>query len=215
MILLTKFIRKVKKYTKSRKDALLFYKVRKLYDNEYSVNDKCQFIRITDFEKLEMFSEEKGDALSNLVNNDCKNRFRNGSTLIIAMKGKEWVAYGWLAGKSDFWIAEIDYIIDMSGSKVGMLYDFQTREEYRGLGIYPLLIRYMVQTQPDLECLIYCYETNISSRRGIEKAGGELECKLQHKSKNIADCFSLHHIRVLGSKYRYFGLKYAKQEGRQ
>lgn len=209
-----KLIRKIKNYIKSRKDTLLFYKLRKLSDNDYSVNGEYQFIRINDFEKLEMLSKEQGDSLSNLVNNDCRNRFRNASTLIVVTQGEEWVSYGWVAKQSDFWIAEIDYIIDMNNSKVRILYDFQTREKYRGLGVYPLLIRYMVQMQPEPECLIYCYETNISSKRGIEKAGGELECKLQHKRKNVNDYFSLYRIRILGSKYRYLGLKYAKQKGR-
>ncbi len=214
MSVFAKLMYKVKRYTKSRKDTLLFYKLRKLSDNNYSVNEEYQFVRINDFKGLEMFSKEQEDGLSCLVNNDCQNRFNNGSTLIVAMQGKEWVSYGWLTKQSNFWIAEIDYVIDIANSKVRLLYDFQTREKYRGLGIYPLLIRYIVQMQPELECLIYCYETNISSKRGIEKAGGELECKLQHKRKNVTDYFSLYRIRVLGSKYRYLGLKYAKQEGR-
>lgn len=207
---LNKCADRVRQYCKSRTATLIFYKIKKLCDEEFSTSEVYTFVRIKDFCSLERFSIAHNNSLVHLLNEDCKKRFKNGSLIFIAMIDTEWVSYGWLAIENEFWIAEIDCIVDITSSKIGILFDFFTRENMRGRGIYPILIRYITQYHAAPYNLIYCYDNNNASMRGIEKSGGKPDIKLYHSDRKINDYFAKNSIRIVGSKYRCLGLKYAK-----
>ena len=56
-----------------------------------------------------------------------------------------------------------------------------TKQEYRGQGIYPRVLRYIVDSEKTT-CYMIVRETNVPSIRGIEKAGFEKRGKVE-KSK--------------------------------
>ena len=43
--------------------------------------------------------------------------------------------------------------------------------QYRGHGFYPMLLRFIINEYKDKECYMFVKQNNISSIRGIEKAG--------------------------------------------
>ena len=121
-----KIIKKINRYKKTRRSKLIFYKFdkSKQEDNKSAVGE---FIDIGDFESLKRYSVEHNGAMDFFLNSECANRFEKGSILCVASTNDEWVAYGWIALNNDFWIAEIDRLIDLRNSKVGILYDFYTK----------------------------------------------------------------------------------------
>ena len=209
MNVIKKIIEKINIYIKTRRSVLKFYIISSKSMRIEENKEIQYFVDIFDYETLEKFSIEHKNALKHLLNNDCKKRFTNGSQLSIALQGNEWISYGWLAQEKNFWIAEIDFYVSLEFSDVGILFDFFTREEYRGRGIYPSIITHLNKLSRWKTNIIYCYDSNISRQKGIQKDGAIFETNLSHKSDNAIQYFSSHGIQVLGSNLILFGLKYA------
>lgn len=199
--------RKFNTYIKTRNSQLLFYELSK---KDYYENDcGLTFCKINQYFELVAFSDQQGHSLDMLLNQECRNRFEKGSQMIVALSKGVWVSYGWIALEGEFWIAEIDKLININASSNNaVLFDFATREEYRGHGYYPELLKYIL-SQPYyiVKSLIYCYDSNISSVRGIEKAGGILVARLNHYS-DAAIFFKSYGMSQDGSKLKWLGLLY-------
>ena len=208
MNIIKKCAEKINTYIKTRRSVLQFF----IVNNKLAIIEEnaeiSGFTDISDYETLEKFSIEHNNTLKHLLNDDCKKRFLNGSLLSLAMQGGEWVSYGWLAQEKNFWIAETDFYVNLDLADVGILFDFFTKEEYRGLGIYPSVISHLNTLSRRKTNIIYCYDSNIASQKGIKKAGAVFETELTHKSDSAVHYFSSHGIKVLGSKLILFGLKY-------
>ena len=208
MVFVTKIKRKVKVYEKSRKSTLLFYS---LPIREYAFEDnESNYSIIDNFNTLKEYNQKNLFTLNHLINDDCKKRFEAGSKIVFSQNSEGWIGYGWVAKNGAFWIAEIDSLIDISDSKVNILFDFYTRDEYRGCGIYPKLIKKIASMECEKEYLIYCYDFNVSSKRGIEKAGAIKELELCHNSASKTMFWKNHGIKFLGSRLKLLGLLYRK-----
>lgn len=82
------------------------------------------------------------------------------------------ITTGWLAYKQHFYIGETDYGFDMDQSDAAILFDFVTKPEYRGQGLYGLLLNSMVyHSHGPSNYIIYTSPVNTASSRGILKAG--------------------------------------------
>ena len=134
---------KINRYVKTRKSELMFFRIDTALCKTSQQNIVDSFIDVYDYRTLEILSVRYGNSLSNLLTADCRGRFEKGSVLSIAVKNGDMVSYGWLAQSSEFWIAEIDVLVDLKDSNVGVLYDFYTKEAYRGYGIYPTVIQHL------------------------------------------------------------------------
>lgn len=208
MSVLITAIKKVNAYKKSRTSTIVIYEIDKNY--EFTNNVDLKYKRINSFEELVAFSDDQGSTLKHLINNDCKNRFETGSYMVLTIKDYKWVSYGWVSTRGVFWVAEIDIVINSNCYDTSILYDFVTRESCRGKGYYPALLTWMTNNCDSNNCIIYCYDYNYSSVRGIEKAGGKIATELRHSNDNVEAYFKEYGFSVVGPKFKIFGLKYNK-----
>lgn len=136
-------------------------------------------------------------------------RITDGSSFWCLTDGEDQVvSTGWLAYKQAFYIGETDYGFDMARSQAAILFDFNTRPEFRGRGCYGLLLRSIASRAegPD-RYIIYTSPVNEASSRGILKAGFQFEgafCAEDHTMKqylNRAGFTSIYR------KYQFRGLR--------
>ncbi|MCC7370787.1 MAG: GNAT family N-acetyltransferase [Chloroflexi bacterium] len=108
--------------------------------------------------------------LTGLPPAEVARRWADGNTLHGAFLHEQAAGYGWLArtaGRIDeLWLA---WSIPPGEA---YLWDFVTRPEARGRGVYPLLLQAMLATEASISRFWIGYEGhNRASARGIEKAG--------------------------------------------
>ena len=123
--------------------------------------------------------------LGDITRQEIVNRFANDHLAFVAfMRGKA-AAFGWMArGKA--LIGEIDHELVLPVAN-RYLWNFRTLPEFRGLGIYPALLQFIIRYEKKGEhfWIIHAPE-NKSSMRGIVKAGFEYVGKLYTDSEGMA-----------------------------
>ncbi len=98
-----------------------------------------------------------------------EHRFRQSNVFCCFEDQGNVVAYGWINPNKRHYLGELD--LEMKWKKeIAVLYDFFTAEAHRGQGLYPSLLQKMCLRNRTPK-LIYAFGTNVSSIRGIEKAG--------------------------------------------
>lgn len=104
-------------------------------------------------------------------------RLEEGSSFwCVTMKNGRIASTGWLAWKQPFYIGETDFGFDMSSTETAILYDFNTRPEYRGRGYYGILLRAIMATATGPKnYVIYTSPGNHSGDREILKAGFQFD----------------------------------------
>lgn len=110
-------------------------------------------------------------SLTNLPEPEVRRRLANDNRAYVALYKKKPAAFGWSAAGKAF-IGELNHeLILPLGHKY--LWNFRTFENFRGLGIYPHLLQHIViSEQHTTECFWILHSPeNLSSRKGIEKAG--------------------------------------------
>jgi hypothetical protein len=101
---------------------------------------------------------------------EVEERMRLGHQLWLACVGGDLVAWGWNATRQ-FAIGELG-IARALPPHTRYLWDFVTRPEQRGRGIYPRLLQAMILGEPGVERFWVGHDLdNISSERGIARAG--------------------------------------------
>lgn len=100
-------------------------------------------------------------------------RIADGSSFWCLTDGNGNVAAtGWLAYRQHFYIGETDYGFDMRKSDAAILFDFFTKPEHRGKGLYGMLLRAIIHhSEAPRSYIIYTSPVNAASSRGILKAG--------------------------------------------
>ncbi len=97
------------------------------------------------------------------------------SELFFIEDGQQLASWGVLVSSTRNWaLTEVNAQL-RSTRDFAALISFETAAEFRGRGLYPLLLASMVdriRTQtPGRETLIWCKRSNVASARGITKAG--------------------------------------------
>ena len=98
-------------------------------------------------------------------------RIRNANTCYLGRLDEAPVAYGWVATSvADIGELEVSFQLD---GRNRYLWDFQTLPDWRGRGIYPLLLQAILAEEgmDDHQFWIITAPENRASARGIEKAG--------------------------------------------
>jgi GNAT superfamily N-acetyltransferase len=109
--------------------------------------------------------------LTGLCADEINKRIQGGNTCYIARLNGVPVAYGWVA-RSAADIGELELALHVDESN-RYLWDFQTLPEWRGRGIYPLLLQAILAEEgtEGHRFWIIAAPENRASARGIEKAG--------------------------------------------
>jgi GNAT superfamily N-acetyltransferase len=123
--------------------------------------------------------------LGNIKVEDVTKRLANDNLAFVAYLNDLPAAFGWMA-KDKAKIGELNHeFILPQGNRY--LWNFRTLEEYRGLGIYPALLQYILQNgdnDANRFWIIHAPENN-TSLKGIQKAGFEYVGKLYIDDKDI------------------------------
>ena len=116
--------------------------------------------------------------LGNTNKEDAIKRLANDNRAFVAYINHQPAAFGWMA-RDDAKIGELNHeFILPQGNRY--LWNFRTLEAYRGLGIYPALLQYILQNgdhEANRFWIIHAPE-NEASLKGIQKAGFEYVGKL-------------------------------------
>lgn len=146
---------------------------------------------VNTFEKLPERFVTRGRQLQ-----EYKSRFERGHQACVGMIANMPVHISWIAIKSlrvDEIKAEVSF-----GEDVCCIYDVETKNEYRGQGIYPVVIDYIIQwwlNSGGATIFIYIDRSNQSSIQGIRKSGmievGQMEAIFLFKSIVLVRKFSI------------------------
>ncbi len=127
---------------------------------------KVKGLRIEKSTDLALLSQMSGASVDNI-----NLRLANGHIAFVAYIYDIPAAFGWMA-RENAHIGELNHnIILPPGNRY--LWNFRTAPKYRGLGIYPALLQYIIsyeKTYAEQFWIIHAPE-NTSSLRGILKAG--------------------------------------------
>lgn len=121
------------------------------------------------------------------------------------------VSTGWLVYGSQFYIGETDYGFDMKHSSAGILFDFNTKPEYRGNGYYGLLLQSIVhRAKKPSRFIIYTAPDNTASARGIQKAGFHFDGALSASEHTLKPYLKSAGFTSIFRKNRFFGMRVRK-----
>ena len=123
--------------------------------------------------------------LGNTTVDDVINRLANDHLAFVAYINNRPAAFGWMArGKAKIGELNHEFVLPLRNR---YLWNFRTLEAFRGLGIYPALLQYILQfekNKADRFWIIHAPENN-ASLKGIKKAGFEYVGRL-YSNKGIA-----------------------------
>lgn len=119
-------------------------------------------------------------------------RFRDGWRMF-AVQSPVGDSFGWVVNKNRFVLDELGVAIETDKGSV-LVVDCWTAPSARGLGLYPSLIRFICSQVPENKC-IYVAASNLSSIRGIVKAGGK---RLGSVFRVFGFCFQSMHLKRTG-----------------
>ena len=137
------------------------------------VNFHLRFREVDDVEFLA--------GLNNLPKDEIRRRLANDNTAYVALYKHKPAAFGWSAGGKAL-IGELNHeMILPIGHKY--LWNFRTVEEFRGMGIYPQLLQYIIRKESRGTACFWILHSpeNLSSEKGIIKAGFQRISKVSIK----------------------------------
>lgn len=110
-------------------------------------------------------------AIGKLTTDEVRARFANHNRAYVAFLVGTPAAFGWLALETAR-IGELNHEFALPGQH-GYLWNFRTLPEYKGKGIYPLLLQYIINDKQSAVRNFWIMHApeNLASKRGIEKAG--------------------------------------------
>lgn len=123
--------------------------------------------------------------ICNITEEEATKRLANNNVVFIAYINNQPAAFGWMA-RDNAKIGELNHeFLLPTGNRY--LWNFRTVETYRGLGIYPALLQYILQSaneDADRFWIIHAPENN-ASLKGIRKAGFDYVGKLYIDANDI------------------------------
>jgi hypothetical protein len=131
---------------------------------KFALPQKSDFIYI-EFKDLNDFPS---DSLNPDLQSIYKARFDQQHLCCAFLKNGIVVSFGWVNPENHHYIGELNLTLTID-NRTEVLYDFFTHENYRGLGLYPLLLQFICLRNNTTK-LIYILSDNANSKKGIEKA---------------------------------------------
>jgi GNAT superfamily N-acetyltransferase len=119
-------------------------------------------------------------------NEEIRNRLVNGHLAFVAYLNNEPAAFGWMA-TNNAKIGELNHEFYLpKGNRY--LWNFRTFEAYRGKGIYPALLQYILQNSSSAASRFWIIHApeNVASLKGIRKVGFKYVGKLYIDTRNTA-----------------------------
>lgn len=143
-----------------------------------------------------------------------ESRFCNKDVFYCLVYCNDIVSTGWISTAPIFWIAEVDLFVQRKDENAAyVLYDFETKSQYRGKGYYPLLLRrMMLDFGNDNPYLIYAKKNNVASIRGIQKAGFQFIGDVSYDQQTGSQKLEPLGFSVVGRHYKFFGLYHSKKK---
>lgn len=161
-------------------------------------------IQANELDKYRMFCEKH----SITVTEKNLQRLRDGSSYWCLVDPEGTVASdGWLAWKQTFYISEVDFGFHTGDSGTAVLYNFNTRPEFRGRGLYGILLRGIVCEFTMAErFVIYTAPDNLASDHGIRKAGFRFDGALCAEDGSLQRYYRDAGFTGIRRKCRFWGL---------
>ncbi len=153
----------------------------------FSRSDKPTPVKIPAGLKMELSTDIRLlSIIGNTTREEVTKRLANDNRAFVAFINNQPAAFGWMA-RDHAKIGELNHeFILPTGNRY--LWNFRTLEAYRGLGIYPALLQYILQNagaDANRFWIIHAPENN-ASLKGIQKAGFEYVGKLYLDEDNKA-----------------------------
>lgn len=143
-------------------------------DSENGNKNESSFFCFSNAESFQAYADQ--------ITTDYSARFEAGHHICILTQGRTIATYGWINAGDSHQIGELNLWMTLPPN-TEILYDFFTLPEFRGKGLYPSLLKNIVNRNRAVK-IIYILEANEGSRRGIEKAGFQVLGKITGASKN-------------------------------
>lgn len=135
-------------------------------------------------------------------------RLAGGSSYWALRLEKQVVSWGWLAQHQEFYIGETDFGFSMEKTDSAVLFDFNTKEPFRGRGYYGLLLGSIVSQSPEVgRFVIYTSPDNHASDRGIRKAGFQYVGALRFGNGSLKRFLKAQGFTKIYRKNQLFGLR--------
>ncbi|MBP6377752.1 MAG: hypothetical protein KA289_00060 [Kaistella sp.] len=125
--------------------------------------DDIQYLEITEASQLLKFEVPQEHLAA------FQDRLHRNEIFCVLAVHREILCYGWLNLNDTHYIGEINLNMEHRG-RVEVLYNFETLPRFRGKGLYPYLLSNIAMRNGRVK-FIYALTDNISSIRGIRKAG--------------------------------------------
>jgi hypothetical protein len=140
-------------------------------------------------------------ALNELPREEVRRRLANDNNVYVAYYKNQPAAFGWSAAGKAF-IGELNHEMVLP-LQHKYLWNFRTNEKFRGLGIYPQLLQYILRSEShNTQCFWILHSPeNIASERGILKAGFRLigHVSIKNLDRVITDARQeLDYLQILG-----------------
>lgn len=155
------------------KRAIHFFYWKSDSENNIIENDKFVFCEIVDSSQL--FKVESSKL------NEYKQRLDDGHIFCCLKNGDDLSSYGWINPTHNHVFGELDLKTNYHDN-IEVLYDFYTYEDYRGQGLYPLLLQ-KICYRNDKTKIGYALSENLSSMKGLKKANFKLLAVIQGYNK--------------------------------
>lgn len=143
---------------------------------------------------------------------DIEKRFAENHLAFVAWYKGEPAAFGWMA-QSTARIGELNHEITLPEGN-SYLWNFRTLEQFRGLGIYPALLQYIISNTsvPKKRYWIIHAPENIASSRGIVKAGFKYAGKLSLDKNGVTKLEAKDLARSLKHQLQFMGIPIASEK---
>ena len=137
-------------------------------------NDERTYLGNSGFEVFSKTFNKKeiSGMLGQDISEKAKSRIENGDILVCLFFDKILAGYGWGRYQSSLYFSYVSNGIDLE-KEIFYIYDCFTYPEFRGKGVYPLVLAKLCEVADRSEVYVACQSLNESSIKGILKAGFE------------------------------------------
>jgi RimJ/RimL family protein N-acetyltransferase len=178
----------------------------------FSHSDKLTPVKIPAGLRVEESTDIKLlSIISNTTMEEVTKRLANDNKAFVAYVNNLPAAFGWMA-RDNAKIGELNHEFILPTNN-RYLWNFRTLEAYRGLGIYPALLQYILQSgdhEANRFWIIHAPE-NHASLKGIQKAGFEYVGKLYLDKKNNATIESNNTALTFQEELEYMDISLSEQ----